>query len=61
LDDGFLREDSVKDIGSLLDWVNTQQDLDSDKICVDGGSYGGYMVTRIFLENSQKNKMIDFF
>jgi dipeptidyl aminopeptidase/acylaminoacyl peptidase len=43
LDNGYLREDSVKDIGALLDWVATQPDLDSDRILVTGGSYGGYM------------------
>ena len=44
LDNGFKREDSVKDIGALLDWVETQQDLDQDRVAVFGGSYGGYMV-----------------
>ncbi len=44
LDNGFKREDSVKDIGALLDWVATQEDLDSDRVAVFGGSYGGYMV-----------------
>ncbi|MBE9102466.1 S9 family peptidase [Vacuolonema iberomarrocanum] len=43
LDNGYLREDSVKDIGALLDWITTQPDLDSDRILVTGGSYGGYM------------------
>jgi dipeptidyl aminopeptidase/acylaminoacyl peptidase len=43
LDNGYLREDSVKDIGALLDWIKTQPDLDSDRILVVGGSYGGYM------------------
>jgi dipeptidyl aminopeptidase/acylaminoacyl peptidase len=43
LDNGYLREDSVKDIGALLDWIKTQPDLDSDRILVTGGSYGGYM------------------
>lgn len=43
LDNGYLREDSVRDIGSLLDWVATQPDLDADRILVTGGSYGGYM------------------
>jgi protease II len=43
LDDGRKREDSVKDIGALLDWVRTQPDLDADRIMVTGGSYGGYM------------------
>ncbi|MEM8993529.1 MAG: prolyl oligopeptidase family serine peptidase, partial [Acidobacteriota bacterium] len=40
----FLREDSVKDIGSLLDWVEAQPELDADRVAVYGGSYGGYMV-----------------
>lgn len=44
LDNGRLREDSVKDIGALLDWVATQPDLDKSRVAVIGGSYGGYMV-----------------
>ncbi|RUO61828.1 alpha/beta hydrolase family protein [Pseudidiomarina insulisalsae] len=44
LDNGFNREDSVKDIGALLDWIATQPDLDADRVAVIGGSYGGYMV-----------------
>ncbi len=43
LDDGFKREDSVKDIGALLDWIATQPDLDASRVMVMGGSYGGYM------------------
>ena len=43
LDDGRLREDSVKDIGALFDWIATQPDLDASRIMVTGGSYGGYM------------------
>lgn len=44
LDNGVLREDSVKDIGALLDWIDGQDDLDSSRVAVWGGSYGGYMV-----------------
>lgn len=44
LDNGFLREDSVKDIGALLDWIAQQPNLDKDRVAVQGGSYGGYMV-----------------
>jgi dipeptidyl aminopeptidase/acylaminoacyl peptidase len=43
LDNGFKREDSVKDIGALLDWIATQPDLDASRVLVAGGSYGGYM------------------
>jgi dipeptidyl aminopeptidase/acylaminoacyl peptidase len=43
LDDGERREDSVKDIGALLDWIAAQPDLDASRVVVAGGSYGGYM------------------
>ena len=43
LDNGMKREDSVKDIGALLDWIREQPDLDGDRIMVTGRSYGGYM------------------
>lgn len=44
LDNGSKREDSVKDIGALLDWIAAQEDLDPKRVLVYGGSYGGYMV-----------------
>ncbi len=44
LDNGPKRQDSVKDIGALLDWVAAQPDLDKDRVVVSGGSYGGFMV-----------------
>ncbi|MBP1627922.1 MAG: tolB [Holophagaceae bacterium] len=43
LDNGLKREDSVQDIGALLDWIDGQPDLDRHRIMVTGGSYGGYM------------------
>ncbi len=44
LDNGFRREDSVRDIGALLDWIAARPDLDQERVAVFGGSYGGYMV-----------------
>jgi dipeptidyl aminopeptidase/acylaminoacyl peptidase len=44
LDNGYKREDSVKDIGALLNWIERQDELDPERIVVMGGSYGGYMV-----------------
>ena len=43
LDNGRLREDSVKDMGSAIDWMATQPRLDAKRVVVAGGSYGGYM------------------
>ncbi len=43
LDNAEKREDSVKDIGALLDWIATQPNLDKDRVAVYGQSYGGYM------------------
>jgi dipeptidyl aminopeptidase/acylaminoacyl peptidase len=44
LDNGRLREDSVRDVGALLDWIDTQAELDGERVGIIGGSYGGYMV-----------------
>ena len=44
LDNAEKREDSVKDIGALLDWIAAQPELDASRVGVYGGSYGGYMV-----------------
>lgn len=47
LDNGFLREGSYKDINSLLDWIQTQPELDAGKVMVTGGSYGGFMTLEV--------------
>jgi dipeptidyl aminopeptidase/acylaminoacyl peptidase len=47
LDNGALREDSVKDIGALLDYIATRPELDRDRVMVTGGSYGGYMTLAV--------------
>ena len=46
-DNGMKREESVRDIGALLDWIKTQPDLDADAVMVTGGSYGGYMTLAV--------------
>ncbi len=43
LDNGRLREDSVKDMAAAIDWTATHPRLDGSKVIVAGGSYGGYM------------------
>jgi len=54
LDDGRLREDSVRDIGALLDWIATQPDLDPTRVAVYGGSYGGYMVLASLVHHGER-------
>jgi dipeptidyl aminopeptidase/acylaminoacyl peptidase len=47
LDNGFKRDDTYKDINALFDWIATRPDLDSDRIAVMGGSYGGHMTLAV--------------
>jgi dipeptidyl aminopeptidase/acylaminoacyl peptidase len=54
LDNGKLREDSVKDIGALLDWIAQQPDLDASRVVVQGGSYGGYMANAVAVHYSDR-------
>ena len=54
LDNGPKREDSVKDIGALLDWIAAQPNLDKDKVAVYGQSYGGYMSLAVMTHYSDR-------
>jgi dipeptidyl aminopeptidase/acylaminoacyl peptidase len=54
LDNGVKREDSVKDIGALLSWIATDARLDSSRVMVQGGSYGGYMVLASLVHYSDR-------
>lgn len=56
LDNGIKREDSVRDIGALLDWIETEPDLDQSRVAVYGGSYGGYMVLASSVHYSDRLK-----
>lgn len=47
LDNWERREDSVRDVGALLDWIATRPDLDASRVMVTGGSYGGYMTLAV--------------
>ncbi len=54
MDNGFLRKDSVKDIGALLDWIAKQPGLDAGRVGVTGGSYGGYMVLASMVDYNER-------
>ena len=54
-DNGAKREDAVRDVSSLLDWIEKQPDLDADNVFIRGESYGGFVALatglRILLES----------
>ena len=54
LDNGFKREDTVRDLGVFLDWLQRDPRLDKDRIAVIGGSYGGYMVLASLVHYSDR-------
>jgi dienelactone hydrolase len=43
LDDGRRREDAVRDVGAVLDWIARRPELDAHAVTVLGTSYGGYL------------------
>jgi dipeptidyl aminopeptidase/acylaminoacyl peptidase len=50
LDNGSLRPDAVRDVGALLDWIASRQELDGARVGIHGVSYGGYMVLAALVE-----------
>jgi dipeptidyl aminopeptidase/acylaminoacyl peptidase len=58
LDNGVRREDAVKDIGALLDWIKAQPDLDGERVLVEGVSYGGFSQPPVSMESAQANTTV---
>jgi len=56
LDNTYQREDAVRDIGALLDWIATQPDLDENRVAIYGASYGGYVVLASAVHYSDRLK-----
>jgi dipeptidyl aminopeptidase/acylaminoacyl peptidase len=54
LDNAEKREDSVRDIGALIDWIGTQPGMDASKVAVYGQSYGGYMSLAVMTHYSDR-------
>lgn len=60
MDNGYKREDSVKDIGTVISWIKSDSMLDGSRIGVYGGSYGGYMTLATMTHfNDQMRAAID--
>jgi dipeptidyl aminopeptidase/acylaminoacyl peptidase len=53
-DNGYNRLNAVEDVGALLDWIQTQPDLDANRIGVIGASFGGYMALSTLANYSDK-------
>ncbi len=54
MDNGFLRKDSVKDVGAFLDFIAGDASLDKERTAVVGGSYGGYMVLACMIDYAER-------
>jgi dipeptidyl aminopeptidase/acylaminoacyl peptidase len=54
LDNGFKREDSVRDIGAFLEALAKDPGLDRARFAVMGGSYGGYMTLATLVHFSER-------
>ena len=50
LDDVDKRMDSVADLAAAHDWLAERSEIDSERIVVKGGSYGGFMVLAAMTE-----------
>ena len=54
LDNSFRREEALRDVGSLLDWISSQSDLDYRRVGIMGGSYGGYVALATMLRYGRR-------
>jgi dipeptidyl aminopeptidase/acylaminoacyl peptidase len=54
MDNGFLRQDSYKDIDALFAYIKGRNDIDAERVMVTGGSYGGHMTLAISTFYSDK-------
>jgi dipeptidyl aminopeptidase/acylaminoacyl peptidase len=54
LDNQRLREDAVRDVLALLDWIADQPELDAGRVTLFGDSYGGYLVLATLVHASDR-------
>ena len=53
-DNGHLRHHSYMDIDALLDWIHDQPNLDSNRVMITGGSYGGHMTLAVATRSNDR-------
>ncbi|MBX7170554.1 MAG: alpha/beta fold hydrolase [Pyrinomonadaceae bacterium] len=58
LDNREKRKNAVKDLEALIAWIKKQPDLDSNKIIVNGVSYGGFMALALGLKEQKRIKAV---
>lgn len=56
LDNKEKREDAVKDLQALIDWIAAQPDLDASRIIIKGTSYGGFLALALGLKEQNRIK-----
>ena len=57
-DNGAKRADAVKDIRTLIDWIEKQPGLDASRIFIRGESYGGLIALATALQEPQRIKAV---
>ncbi|GJM21043.1 MAG: peptidase S9 family protein [Planctomycetota bacterium] len=58
LDDGPLRQDAVRDVAALLDWIERQPDLDHARVALHGSGYGGYLALATAVHHSARLRAV---
>src|SRR5262249_52888495 len=54
LDNGYLRQNAIRDVGALLDWIKNQTGLDAGHVLIRGQSYGGYLSPSVATHHAAK-------
>jgi dipeptidyl aminopeptidase/acylaminoacyl peptidase len=54
MDNGRGRDGVIKDVGTVLDWIATRPDLDSGRVVLTGGSYGGWLALEAGIVYNEK-------
>lgn len=58
LDNREKRENAVKDLEALIEWISKQPDLDSENVFATGSSYGSFMALALGLKQPNRLKGI---